>query len=729
MTKKTILSVETGQAVKNVGDLRNNIKQYKKELEGLNIGSDEYRRTLTKLEENQAALRNAMHATAAGFTEVVNAATAANVKFDENNKLVREDTLSYNELVRGLAVLKEQWRATTNAAERQRVGEQIDQINNKLKTLDASVGVFGRNVGNYIGAVDHLTDGLSKMGGGASRVVQPIKNVNGALKLLSTNPVIAILGVLVTVIMKVVDALKSSEAGLESTTKAAGALAGVGEALTKILQVMGGAVAGLINGLVSLADKLGLVNDRMREKQALMGREIALSRRQRELIVETAETERDIADWRAKAADKENVAAWERLAYLDKAIKREQALAKERVAAAKEALSIYEAQNKATENAAEVEKRIAELRAAVFNEEKAEAETTRRLLKERNAMIKENQSALENEQKAAAATAKAVREAAQKEAEAFASFMDSMDGEIQAAIEANGAELLEGMEKDEKAAADKTKRMLDAVAAGVENRQAWNEVLTEDEQEQAENRYQIQMEGLTRQLEILEEARAEALDEGYLESVLAYEQQIADIKEEVALESAKREKEINKESEKDAENSAKQKKKIMQIWAGNISGLLGGIADAWEAMSDDEEKAAEQTKAIRIVTSIIDTISGAIGAYMSAVSPTSGIPAPYNMILGAIQAATVTATGMANIAKLRSTNVKGGGSGNASVSMPAAVSAPSVQPEVTTTRAITTDAEEERLNQMASPQRVYILDSDLQANEQARRVQVAETTF
>lgn len=729
MTKKTILSVETGQAVKNVGDLRNNIKQYKKELESLNIGSDEYRRTLTKLEENQAALRNAMHATAAGFTEVVNAATAANVKFDENNKLVREDTLSYNELVRGLAVLKEQWRATTNAAERQRVGEQIDQINNKLKTLDASVGVFGRNVGNYIGAVDHLTDGLSKMGGGATRVVQPIKNVNGALKLLSTNPVIAILGVLVTVIMKVVDALKSSEAGLESTTKAAGALAGVGEALTKILQTLGGAVAGLINGLVSLADKLGLVSDRMREKQALMEREIALSRRQRELIVETAETERDIADWRAKAADKENFAAWERLAYLDKAIKREQALARERVAAAKEALSIYEAQNKATENAAEVEKRIAELRAAVFNEEKAEAETTRRLLKERNAMIKENQSALENEQKAAAATAKAVREAAQKEAEAFASFMDSMDGEIQSAIEANGAELLEGMEKDEKAAADKTKRMLDAVAAGVENRQAWNEVLTEDEQEQAENRYQIQMEGLTRQLEILEEARAAALDEGYLESVFEYEQQIADIKEEVALESAKREKEINKESEKDAENSAKQKKKIMQIWAGNISGLLGGIADAWEAMSDDEEKAAEQTKAIRIVTSIIDTISGAIGAYMSAVSPTSGIPAPYNMILGAIQAATVTATGMANIAKLRSTNVKGGGSGNASVSLPAAVSAPSVQPEVTTTRAITTDAEEERLNQMASPQRVYILDSDLQANERARRVQVAETTF
>lgn len=734
MTKETIISVNTGQAVKNVGELRNNIKHYKKELEGLNIGSEEYQKTLTKLEANQAALRNAMHGTTVSFQDLQKAAigltnelTKVDTVTEEAIKLTKDETTSYNELVRVLAQMKEAWRSTTNADDRKKLGETINAVNDRLKDMDKSVGVFGRNVGNYIGAVDHLADGLSSMGGGAAEAVMPIKSVNGALKLLYTNPVVFVLGTLLKILDNIIGALKSSEAGLASTTKAAGALAGVGEALTKILQTLGGAIAGLVNGLVSLADKLGLVSDRMREKQALAEREIALARRQRELIVETAETERDIADWRAKAADKENVAAWERLAYLDKAIKREQALARERVAAAKEALSIYEAQNKATENAAEVEKRIAELRAAVFNEEKAEAETTRRLTKERNAMIKENQSELEKEQKAAAAAAKAVREAAQKEAEAFASLMDSMDGEIQAAIEANGAELLEGMENDEKAAADKTMRMLDAVAAGVEKRQEWNEVLTEDEQELEENRYQIQMEGLTRQLEILEEARAAALDEGHLENVLAYEQQIADIKEEVALESAKREKEINKESEKDAENSAKQKQKIMKLWAGNISGLLGGIADAWEAMSDDEEKAAEETKGIRIVTAMIDTISGAISAYMSGVH--SGIPSPYNMILGAVQAATTTAMGLANIAKIRSTNVKGGGSGNASVSMPAAVSAPSVQPEVTTTRAITTDAEEERLNQMASPQRVYILDSDLQANEQARRVQVAETTF
>ena len=63
MTKKTIISVETQEAVKNVAELKENIRYYKDELSKAKIGSDEYTATLTKLEQNQAALRNAMHGT------------------------------------------------------------------------------------------------------------------------------------------------------------------------------------------------------------------------------------------------------------------------------------------------------------------------------------------------------------------------------------------------------------------------------------------------------------------------------------------------------------------------------------------------------------------------------------------------------------------------------------------------------------------------------------------
>jgi hypothetical protein len=798
MTKKTILSVETGQAVKNVGDLRNNIKQYKKELEGLNIGSDEYRRTLTKLEENQAALRNAMHATAAGFTEVVNAATAANVKFDENNKLVREDTLSYNELVRGLAVLKEQWRATTNAAERQRVGEQIDQINNKLKTLDASVGVFGRNVGNYIGAVDHLTDGLSKMGSGAAGIVQPIKSANSALKLLSTNPVVAILGILASVLSKVVDAMKKNEEGANGLREAMAPLAAIGDALTKIFQGLGNVIVSIVGGFAKLTSAI-LGNNAATEKRITLAREeAALAAQQRDTLVQNAKDEREIARLRAEASDKINHNAAERIALLEEAGKKEKEIAERSMEDARKQYAIIKARNSLSKSSKEELDEEARALVAKINAETAYFKKVREI----NAGLTE---ARRQEAKDARDAAKAVKDAAtakinaekeyltqllsivkngsesewkiqntiaKKEYEADVAAakqkitnrtelnrtLEMLEKALQLKLQKNREEYAEkqraqmllelanyrdGFDKNteaylqaqiaytEEAAATLKQKVGESDQEFLARRIAANEALkkarldlTTWEREQEDLKKENDL-TVTSENQMLEMENTVALAEWRLAKVHEYGQ----LENETAEEYRQRDLAAQRAYNDATQQLSQARVKMMQTWAGNISGLLGGIADAWEAMSDDEEKAAEQTKAIRIVTSIIDTISGAIGAYMSAVSPTSGIPAPYNMILGAIQAATVTATGMANIAKLRSTNVKGGGSGNASVSMPAAVAAPSVQPEVTTTRAITTNSEEERLNQMASPQRVYILDSDLQANEQARRVQVAETTF
>ena len=179
--KQKVIEIKTGDAIKNIQDLKNNIKQLKENLSTLDIGTAAYKETLNELQENQAALRNAMHATSADFTNVMDAATAANVAFDENNKLVKAETLSYNELVRELDILKQQWRATTDESERAKLGEKINNVNDTLKGLDASVGVFGRNVGNYIGAVDHLTAGLSSMGKGAAGIVTPLKGVTMGL--------------------------------------------------------------------------------------------------------------------------------------------------------------------------------------------------------------------------------------------------------------------------------------------------------------------------------------------------------------------------------------------------------------------------------------------------------------------------------------------------------------------------------------------------------------------
>ena len=115
---------------------------------------------------------------------------------------------------------------------------------------------------------------------------------------------------------------------------------------------------------------------------------------------------------------------------------------------------------------------------------------------------------------------------------------------------------------------------------------------------------------------------------------------------------------------------------------------------------------------------------GAVTAYSTAQSlgPIAG------PIVGAINAAAVIAAGTANIAKIKAQDVSGSGDSSAGAAT-ATVEAPSVEPVVNEVRTVTSASEEDRLNSMAKDQRVYILSSDIEADQQQKRVQVAESTF
>lgn len=153
------------------------------------------------------------------------------------------------------------------------------------------------------------------------------------------------------------------------------------------------------------------------------------------------------------------------------------------------------------------------------------------------------------------------------------------------------------------------------------------------------------------------------------------------------------------------------------------SSVLGSLASMYESDEESAEKNADKIKALRISEATINTISGAIGAYMSAVST---LPPPYGIIVGAAQAATVTAAGIAQIAQMRKTKVGSSGA----VSTPSAVvSAPSVETNVPSVRSVTSATEEERLNQMAKDQRVYIVSSDIEAALDDNKTRVEESSF
>ena len=179
--------------------------------------------------------------------------------------------------------------------------------------------------------------------------------------------------------------------------------------------------------------------------------------------------------------------------------------------------------------------------------------------------------------------------------------------------------------------------------------------------------------------------------------------------------------------EEDAANEKLRIQKAAQQQAealvGNTTTLLNTLADMYEEDAENNEAAAQKVKNLRIAAATIETLSGAVTAYMQAqqLGPVAG------PIVGAVQAALVLATGMAQIQKIRNTDVDKDKEPSSAIS--ATVSAPTVTPNVTQVRNITSASEEDRLNRMADDQRVYILASDIEASQSGRRVRVKESTF
>lgn len=86
-----------------------------------------------------------------------------------------------------------------------------------------------------------------------------------------------------------------------------------------------------------------------------------------------------------------------------------------------------------------------------------------------------------------------------------------------------------------------------------------------------------------------------------------------------------------------------------------ISDLVGAFAGKSKAA---QKRAFETQKKLNIAISTIDTIKGAVSAFTGM---TSTIPGPVGIALGAVAAAGVVASGVANIKKITSTTFEGGG--------------------------------------------------------------------
>jgi hypothetical protein len=277
-----------------------------------------------------------------------------------------------------------------------------------------------------------------------------------------------------------------------------------------------------------------------------------------------------------------------------------------------------------------------------------------------------------------------------------------------------------------KAARDMEAIRLEGAETAARRRMEINALTEDDERKRAENVYQIQAEANQRRLSLLEEFRQAALDRGDVDAALQYEQQASDLRIKMQTAELAEAKRLRAEDVKNAKESAAKRMEIMQSAAGALSGILGTMADIYENDTQASEAELRKAKNMRIAGATIDMLSGVVSAISQAMS-LGPIVGP---IVGAANSAAVIAAGVTNIAKIRAQSTSPDSAGSGSASAPAVVTPPAVSiPDVPQVRNVTTASEEDRLNRMAGDQRVYILQSDIEASGDYARTAVAEASF
>ena len=614
--------------------------------------------------------------------------------------------------------------------------DKINSITAALKGSEEATGRFYRNVGNYAGSLSGLFGGLSKdiesntskiagiidtigsaikgTGTAANQTINPIANMRKGFMALSATPIIAILGALVTIIQKVIQNLKSSEANMQAVTIALAPLNAGSRLLQKTMQALGNGIAKVAERLGKWAEKLGLVTEEMKAEQQLIKDDIALQMRERQLIQQNADSQLKISQLRAKAADKLNYTEKERIEFLKAAVAEYADLAAD-LRAATPTAAVELAENSKEENDA-----LARAYADMVNAEKSYYDKSRELQAQiteaTNAARAKEKERIDKERQALAELADARvnimkegidKERAQENAsheKKMAELRDRLKTEQNLTAKARAA-INEQIELEEKRHAQKMAQLdIQSVTERLEREKRTVELKLETAIKGSEEEFKLKQQQLQTQMsmelqdvklteeqkrliresyqkkeaQLIEERNAQILEASRLE----YENQIAEmalrhentLQIELQMKQAELEALHQLEGESDAEFRARQlaaskevadKKKEIADYEINIeqtkyeavAQITGGLRTVLEAFGEENKAAAKAAKVLAIAEIAINTGK----AIAAGIAQSQSVPFPANIAAVATTITTVLAGIASAISTVKSAKFATGG--------------------------------------------------------------------
>lgn len=677
--KVEIIEIDAGNATRTLKDLKEEVKNLRKALDDCELGSDKFASTLEELTAAQTELKNA--------TKTSNEALEG----------------SYDALVAKMGDLKKAWKATADEAERANLGEQIATINDQLKEMDASIGNYQRNVGNYGSAFDNVT---LKIEGGVARfekfnkasqsVIGSFALVEGGLKAV---------GVESEEVNEVMDKLKGAMVitqGLNSVKEGVVAFNAMRTAIET------STVAQQVLNAVMAANPIGAVVAAV----AALAAGVAI-------LIKRMNDQKKAIDRVNRAMDSYNTKSEERI--------RQQELE----------IRLMEANEKSED---EILKR--RLKHANDNEKEAR-DTLLKIQNEYNAANKKTQEKMKEQ----------LDEATQNWKDAVAAIRDIQDDqkvyEAEQATENRNrlkqeakdyADYLKEREKYYRRIEEEEWKAREAAEkarweATRQRREQEKQQTIDDYQDLLKTLSDYQKSELELELQTIEEQAwkmQETLSKAHDEGLISFDEYLDKLAEVATMQGEKMDAAIAKFE--DMQNplpkltdSTKNYMETLSLAAQMTANVFGQTAQLLNtfanAQNKEKEEGFEASKKLSIGAAIMSMLQGIIGAWTSAMSPSNAwMTLPGQIALGtAMTAATATLGGIQidQIKKQTFQNADKGGSGS-STTMPSINTAALMSSPVN----YTTEVQGARAQEDIVDTRVYVVESDI--TDTVNRVKVAE---
>ena len=679
-----ILNIDATDSIKTIALLKAELKAFKGELDNAKVGSEQYNDALKNVNKVQDELKEATNASSLSLEE-------ARTKIDTTDK-------SYNELSATMRELKKAFKSATDETAKADISANIKKVNTELKKLDAQNGNFSRNVGNYAGG---MKEAMDTFGGSVGNVSGALGKLKMAFDMIVANPIMLLIAGVVLVIKAIVDAIKRNEEATMSLKEAFSAFNPVLDVVKRGFEALGMVVVKVVEGIMSAVKWIGEAlsdsyADAAEKAEKLAKAENDIIKRERAFTVERAKLEAEVSELKSKAAEKDKYTNKERFAFLDEALKKEKKIADEEYAIAEEKFRIAKENAKRSANDAATNDALAEAEANLYKARKAHSDKT----KELNAQRVEAINAMKSEEKAATDAMKAENKRKQ-------------EAEIQ-----HQKAMFEAYQKEK---ADKERFYKDL--------QAQDEAEQKRQKEERQKMYDDAMRlNLGIPQDIQDEATAET--QAYFDKL---NEEIRNGLNILNMNRLRSFRDVNAEIMKlriedfASEEEYKEKYKALQgekmaiasVYLQHTESLMTAVSNIMESQGKNDRKSFENQKKVKTATAIVNTLAAGVNAMAS-------VPYPASLIA----LATTVATGFANVAKIQSQKFDGGGStggastgATSSVSSQAIVSAPKVDNTLATVQTISTDTAKPQTN------KVYILESDLQASGTKANTREADSTF